>query len=46
MGLLFTVAARREEKWFLASPLACDYRQYRQRTGMFLPKPMGLLFGQ
>jgi protein-S-isoprenylcysteine O-methyltransferase Ste14 len=38
MGLLYTIAARREERWFLASPLASRYRQYQQRTGMFFPK--------
>jgi protein-S-isoprenylcysteine O-methyltransferase Ste14 len=44
MGLFYTIAARREERWFLASPLASRYREYKQRTGMFFPKASRLLF--
>jgi protein-S-isoprenylcysteine O-methyltransferase Ste14 len=38
MGLLYYRAARLEEELFLASPVADDYRQYRRRTGMFVPR--------
>jgi len=37
MGLFYTTAARQEESWFLTGPLACSYREYRRRTGMFFP---------
>lgn len=35
-------AARREERAFLASPVADAYRAYAARTGMFLPRPLAL----
>ncbi|MFM2082472.1 MAG: hypothetical protein RL380_1163 [Verrucomicrobiota bacterium] len=34
----YLAAARREEKKFLGSPLATDYRIYQNRAGMFFPK--------
>lgn len=37
MGTLYVCAAVQEERKFLGSALASDYRAYRQRTGMFLP---------
>lgn len=39
MGALYYRAARQEERSFLAGPLAPQYREYHQRTGMFLPWP-------
>jgi protein-S-isoprenylcysteine O-methyltransferase Ste14 len=38
MGVLYAVAARREERKFDASELAAAYQAYRQRTGMLLPR--------
>ncbi len=38
MGVFYYRAARQEETLFLASPLGPQYRDYRGRTGMFLPK--------
>jgi len=35
---LFTYMARDDEKTIAASPLAAAYSEYRERTGMFLPK--------
>jgi protein-S-isoprenylcysteine O-methyltransferase Ste14 len=40
MGLLYYRAARLEEKSFLASPFARQYRAYQRRTGMFLPRSL------
>lgn len=37
MVTLTTLAAFREERVWLASPRAASYRDYRSRTGMFLP---------
>ena len=37
MVSLTTLAAFREERVWLASPRAASYRDYRSRTGMFLP---------
>lgn len=34
---LYVVAARREESYFAASPLAPKYAEYKARTGFFLP---------
>lgn len=39
MVCFYRVAARREEKKFLNSPLADTYRRYQKSTGMFLPYP-------
>jgi protein-S-isoprenylcysteine O-methyltransferase Ste14 len=39
MGTLYYLAARQEERSFLAGPLAPQYQEYRRRTGMFLPLP-------
>lgn len=38
MGAFYYRAARQEERQFLTSPLRQEYRRYRRRTGMFLPK--------
>jgi protein-S-isoprenylcysteine O-methyltransferase Ste14 len=38
MGAFYYGAARQEERLFLASPHGPQYRRYRRRTGMFLPK--------
>jgi protein-S-isoprenylcysteine O-methyltransferase Ste14 len=38
MAVFYYRAASQEEQLFLASPLGPQYREYRQRTGMFLPK--------
>jgi protein-S-isoprenylcysteine O-methyltransferase Ste14 len=38
MAVLYTVAARGEERKFANSPMATDYAAYRGRTGMFWPK--------
>jgi len=35
-------AAHREERAFLASPVASAYRAYARRTGMFVPRPLAL----
>ncbi len=43
MGVLYTIAARREETSFLTSPLASQYLMYQQRTGMFIPRATSLL---
>jgi protein-S-isoprenylcysteine O-methyltransferase Ste14 len=37
----FTGAARHEERKFLASPLAAEYRAYMRRAGRFLPRLPG-----
>jgi protein-S-isoprenylcysteine O-methyltransferase Ste14 len=37
ISALYVTAALREERKFLRSTLAADYRAYQQRTGMFLP---------
>jgi protein-S-isoprenylcysteine O-methyltransferase Ste14 len=37
------VAARQEEQSFAQTDLAGAYRNYKQRTGMFFPNPLGLL---
>lgn len=37
MSALYLCAAVQEERKFLRSALASDYRAYQQRTGMFLP---------
>ena len=37
MTALYVTAAVQEERKFLRSTLAADYRAYRQRTGMFVP---------
>lgn len=34
----FTTAARHEERKFLASPLAAEYRRYLRRAGRFTPR--------
>jgi protein-S-isoprenylcysteine O-methyltransferase Ste14 len=43
MGWVYYRAARREEEHFASSTFAPQYGEYRQRTGMFLPKviPLG-----
>ena len=38
MLAFYIAAARREEKKFLGSPLATDYRAYQNRAGIFFPK--------
>lgn len=38
MLAFYITAARHEEKKFLGSPLAADYRAYQTRAGMFFPK--------
>ena len=38
LAAAFAVAARHEERKFLGSPLAADYRAYMRRTGRFLPR--------
>ena len=38
MWLFYYRAARQEEKSFLASPFAPQYKIYQMRTGMFLPR--------
>jgi protein-S-isoprenylcysteine O-methyltransferase Ste14 len=38
MGGLYCRAARQEERSFLAGPFASQYREYRKRTGMFVPR--------
>lgn len=38
LGLLYLRAARREERKFLSSPLSQEYKDYKLRTGMFLPR--------
>ncbi len=43
MAFFYLYAARQEERGFLTSPLASRYGQYRQRTGMFLPRLTALL---
>lgn len=40
MVAFYWVAARREEKKFLSSPLADSYRCYRKSAGMFFPNPL------
>lgn len=40
MFCFYLAAALHEERKFLASGLAAEYRAYRRRTGMFLPKPI------
>lgn len=37
MAVIYTVAARDEERKFANSPMAADYAAYRSRTGMFWP---------
>ena len=37
MGVIYYVAARKEERKFMSGPLAADYAAYRSRTGMFVP---------
>jgi protein-S-isoprenylcysteine O-methyltransferase Ste14 len=37
MSAIYVVAAFREEQQFVDSPLAADYEDYRNRTGMFFP---------
>ena len=37
MGVIYYVAARKEESKFMSGPLAADYAAYRSRTGMFVP---------
>ena len=37
MTVLYSIAARREEKKFASSPLAATYNDYRGRTGMLIP---------
>jgi protein-S-isoprenylcysteine O-methyltransferase Ste14 len=39
MAGLYYRAARQEERSFLAGPFALEYREYRRRTGMFIPRP-------
>ncbi|WP_117192974.1 methyltransferase family protein [Rhizobium terrae] len=34
----YVMAARKEERNFEASPLANEYRQYKRRTGFFMPR--------
>jgi protein-S-isoprenylcysteine O-methyltransferase Ste14 len=49
MALFYTSAAWQEERNFLASELASPYREYRRRTGMFVPRITRLvpaLFGK
>lgn len=42
MGWLYVTAATAEEKRFLSNKnFATEYQQYRERTGMFLPKLRG-----
>ena len=41
MGILLTKAARYEERKFQRSPLAEEYRVYKQRTGRFIPRLYG-----
>jgi protein-S-isoprenylcysteine O-methyltransferase Ste14 len=38
MAAFFSVAARQEEAFFGRSAFAAEYRAYRRRTGMFLPR--------
>jgi len=38
MSVLYVRAARLEERKFAASPLATEFADYRNRTGMFLPR--------
>ena len=38
MAVLYYRAARDEERSLLAGPMAEQYREYSQRTGMFVPK--------
>jgi protein-S-isoprenylcysteine O-methyltransferase Ste14 len=38
-AVLCVLAARDDERRIAVSPLAADYAAYRQRTGMFLPRP-------
>jgi protein-S-isoprenylcysteine O-methyltransferase Ste14 len=43
MVVIYAIAAIREEEEFAHSPLAAEYRQYRQDTGRFFPRPRKLL---
>jgi protein-S-isoprenylcysteine O-methyltransferase Ste14 len=45
MLAVYAEAAAREERKFAASDLARAYAAYRDRTGMFLPRPTALLAG-
>jgi protein-S-isoprenylcysteine O-methyltransferase Ste14 len=38
MAALYYWAARVEERLILAGPLAAEYQDYRERTGMFIPR--------
>ena len=38
MGVVYSVIARGEERGFELSPLAAEYRAYREETGMFFPR--------
>ena len=41
MGVLYTIAARYEEKLLIGSGMSSAYRQYRNSTGMFWPRIIG-----
>lgn len=43
MGTIYYLAATKEERKFLASPLSHDYLNYRNQTGMFIPRLRRLL---
>jgi protein-S-isoprenylcysteine O-methyltransferase Ste14 len=43
MLIIYLLAAAREEQKFMRSPLSGAYRQYRFRTGLFVPMPLKLL---
>lgn len=38
MGTIYYLAATKEERKFLTSPLSSDYIHYRSQTGMFIPR--------
>lgn len=46
MTVFYCVAAVREERKFLNSPLATIYRHYQQSAGMFFPRLRSLFFPQ
>jgi protein-S-isoprenylcysteine O-methyltransferase Ste14 len=46
MMAIYIHAAVNEERKFSLSPLADAYREYRSRTGLFMPNPLKLLAGR
>ncbi|HEX3152834.1 MAG TPA: isoprenylcysteine carboxylmethyltransferase family protein [Gemmataceae bacterium] len=43
MGFFYGLAALREERWFMSGQFASAYRDYRRRTGMFVPRVLRIM---